>query len=170
MFWRAFRRRTAPTPEQATWWADADAAAADPDVETITRLRTAAPPGDEDETERQAEMIEGLEELAAIATAELPVLVTQHRVIGTDTCHFVAPASLVDGDAVPGKLFLTSSRLVFAGPRVVTWPWHRVRRVERAQRMVLVSAGGEEVARWQCNTYGEAMTTAYLARRLMRTR
>jgi len=37
---------------------------------------------------------------ALAASAPLPVLNTQHRVIGTDTCHYLTPASRADHEPV----------------------------------------------------------------------
>jgi hypothetical protein len=113
-------------------------------------------------------MLEGLTQLVELATAaSLPVLETQHRVIGADRCHFAVPATLLLDVSVPGKLFLTSNRAIFAGGRVQTWPWHRLRDVARQGRdITLVMAGADAVVRLQCNSFGDAMTARHLALRL----
>ncbi|MFI5178276.1 MAG: hypothetical protein ACHQO8_06925 [Vicinamibacterales bacterium] len=138
----------------------------------IERLRTGVVPAAEspDEAERQEEMIDGLAQvLGVVAAPALPVVVTQHRVIGTDVCHFVAPVSLTGNVSVPGKLFLTAERRIFAGGRVQAWPWHRVHDVIRAGRVLaVVLTGGTEGLRAQCNTYGDALVARHVAGRKRR--
>lgn len=114
-------------------------------------------------------MIEGLEALLRLSAGQLPLVETQHRVIGQDLCHAAIPASLTGQTDVPGKLFLTSNRLVFAGGRVLAWPWHRVRSVTRVERAILVGvAGAGEPVQIACNTYGDAMVSVHMADRLRR--
>jgi len=171
VFWRAFRR-SAPPPQTTSWWRDAETAAEAPTAEILGRLRqgVVSPAESPDEAERQEEMIDGLLQVqAVVALAALPVVVTQHRVIGGDVCHFVAPVSLVGDVSVPGKLFLTSARLVFAGGRVQAWPWHRVQEVSRSGRLLaVVLGGGADGLRVQCNTYGDALVARHLADRIRR--
>ncbi len=123
-----------------------------------------------DEADRQIEFLEGLEHLAGVqANAVMPDVPTQHRVIGTDRCHFIAPASLVGPNAVSGKLFLTSGRAIFVGASVVSWPWHRVRAAERMDRDVFLTIlGNGEPFGVRCNTYAEALEAQHLASRLAR--
>ena len=125
---------------------------------------------DVDERERIDEMLEGLQNLVAIAVnTTLPIVSTQHRVIGSDVCYFAAPASLVGPSDASGKLFITSARLVFAGPRVTAWPWHRITRLVRQARSIApVIAGGADAPAILCNSYGDAMIVAHLAERLKR--
>ena len=169
MFWRAFRKSPSQ-PQAASWWRDADAAAESVSPAEIERLHASITHShdDPDDAERQEEMIDGLRHLASIAgTPDLPVIVTQHRVIGPDRCHYVTPASVTGDVSSPGKLFLTADRLVFAGGRVSTWPWHRVQDVMRSGRHVIVIlTGGAEGLSVQCNTYGEAMIVRHLGLRL----
>jgi hypothetical protein len=114
-------------------------------------------------------MLEGLELLLAASAAPLPVLATQHRVIGSDACHFVAPATLSGNVDTPGKIFVTSERLIFAAGRVQSWPWHRVRRLARVERALLATvAGAGEDVQLVCNTYGDAMIAAALSSRARR--
>ena len=129
-------------------------------------------PLDLDEHERRDEMLDGLQLLVALSDgAPLPVLETQHRVIGADVCHFVAPATLVLDVSAPGKLFLTSQRLIFASGRVQAWPWHRLRDVLRQDRELFISvAGADAIVRLQCNTFGDAMSARHIARRLFQSR
>jgi hypothetical protein len=167
--------RKSPTSKiDSAWWQAADAAAEQPASAAIDALATSSSSAatTADERERQEEMLAGLRELADIVTAaELPVLSTQHRVIGADRCHFIAPVSLEAEAGGAGKLFLTSARLVFIGGRVRAWPWHRVRKVSRAGRSIIVVVAGEgEDLLLQCNTYGEALAAEYVVRKLTVTR
>lgn len=151
------------------WWRDAEAAAAAPATDTIDRLqREMGAAGSPDELERREEFVEGLARLIELSSnGELPRVETQHRVIGHDTCHFVAPASVAGQSEAAGKLFLTSQRIVFASQGVRAWPWHRVREVGRLGRdLVLTVAGIEDPVQIQCNSYGDAMVAAHLARGL----
>lgn len=123
MIWRAFRKPSR-TPHTDAWWRTADAVAASPVAPAIERLAAEALPRDSadaahaDEAERQQEMIDGLRALRVLADVDtLPVIATQHRVIGGDTCHFVAPVTLAGDAGAGGKLFLTSARVIFAGDR-----------------------------------------------------
>jgi hypothetical protein len=169
VIWRLFRR-TSPQPDEAApWWRAADVAAGAPSADALDQLRSTmtAPDRSPDEAERQAEMIEGLEELVRLAGEPgLPVLVTQHRAVGADACHAVMPVTVGGSVGVPGKLFLTSRRLVVTGAGLSAWPWHRIRHVERQGRTLLVSPAGDEPSRILCNSYGDALAAAHLAARL----
>lgn len=169
MIWRVFRK-SPPAPHTESWWRDAEHAAESPAAALVEGLQARAirAADDLDEAERQEEMIDGLGQLLALSSApELPVVVTQHRVIGVDRCHFVAPVSLTGEVSAPGKLFVTGDRLVFAGGRVQAWPWHRVRDVIRQGRsLTVVLNGGAEGVSVQCNTYGDALVIRHLTQRL----
>ena len=168
MFSRWFGKSPSPKIDNA-WWQAAEAAAETPANDAIDALARALVSGTAtDELERQQEMVEGLRDLATVAaTPALPVLTTQHRAIGNDQCHFIAPVSLgVEGGGA-GKIFLTSARIVFVGGRLRSWPWHRLRRVTRAGRnLIIVIAGEADDLVLQCNTYGEALIAAHIIRRL----
>ena len=169
MIWRAFRKASPLSETEAAWWRDADAAALAASVGAIRELRErlAGASGSPDDDERKDEMLDGLEQLLTYMDAELPILHTQHRVIGSDRCHFVAPASLSGDVDAPGKLFLTSLRVVFAGGPAQSWPWHRVRNISRQERsLVLLINGTNDGLRLNCNTYGDAMVARYVASRL----
>jgi hypothetical protein len=169
MMWRVFRKARPVAPDRSTWWDEADAVAAAVTEEAIDQLaRKAASAADD--AEREAEMIEGLRDLLTVLeTGELPTVATQHRVIGTDICHLVAPASIVDLSGAAGKLFVTSNRLVFAAGSVRAAPWHRVRGVARAGRDVLVTiAGVGEPLHLRCNTYSDALVARHMADTLRR--
>jgi hypothetical protein len=132
----------------------------------------------EEDIEIEREMIDGLEQLvtlrASIDAGALPIVETGHRVVGTDVCHFSAPASRPDDPAQPsGRLILTSGRAIFAGgARALTLPWHAVSDVVQQERdLVLVRHGGESMHRFRCNVFGDALSAALLARTLsQRTR
>lgn len=171
MSWRFFKKRAAPVqPGLALWWNDANAVALRPTRAGVDDLRPRVVQETEvDERERQVEMIEALDHLCAVSeSAVIPVLDTQHRVIGTDACHFMAPVGAPDhGDAI-GKLFLTSQRVIFAGGASIAWPWHRVRRVSRHERDVLFEGGDTLALRLRCNNYADALAAAAIGERLRR--
>jgi hypothetical protein len=155
-------------PDNASWWTDANAAAEAPTAERIAALRyAAATPSNPDEAERTEEMLDGLDRLVALHEAStLPVMSTQHRVIGADVCHFSTPASLRQETDVPGRVFVTSTRLIFAATRVHAWPWHRVTRVLRAERAITAVVSGGDPPILIFNSYGDALMVAALAARL----
>jgi hypothetical protein len=180
MFRRLFR--TAPIEDRrvSDWWRAASAAASAPSdgaaggavtgaidllVETVIREAE-----DADEHERQIEMIDGLRQLAAIGGATaLPVLATQHRVVGDDPCHVIAPASLVNGPEASGKVFVTTRRIIFSsGGAPLGWPWHRVRAITRHERDVCLHIGHAETVCLRCNTFGDAIVATHVANRLLR--
>jgi hypothetical protein len=171
VIWRAFRKSAPPSSAHAAWWQAAIAAEAAPSPDALAKLgaEMTSPASSPDEAERQVEMVEGLAALAALWNRDLPVITTQHRVIGADTCHMVAPACLVGLTDQPGKVLLTSQRLIHVGAGVRAWPWHRIGGVDRAERALDVTIiGSTDTVNLICNTYGDAMTAAYLARRLHR--
>lgn len=164
----------------AKWHREWTAAARAPSAAELDRLRIAFAtlPGDADDREVEQEMLAGLEELLdlvnTVAASGPPALVTGHRVIGREACHFSAPATLQDDDGGPsGTLLLTPARAIFVGgARTLTLPWHAVGACVRQDRDLLLSrkAGGA-VHRVRCNTYGDALRAAFLARYLgVRTR
>jgi hypothetical protein len=166
MPWSLFGRSRDDRPHQS-WWLRADALTSDPSAQGIAALRQSMATVDDspDEADRQGEFLEGLERLAALrATTTLPDIPTQHRVIASDRCHFIAPVSLVGPAGVAGKLFLTSNRAIFVGTSVVSWPWHRVRAIARHDRdLVLTIVGGADLFALRCNTYGDALEAGFLA-------
>lgn len=143
----------------------------EPDDDSVERLKAeldalALPP---EETELEREMLDGLAALTRLSAAALPVVETGHRVIGTEACHFNAPAFMPDEPSQPGgRLLFTPTRAVFAGgARPTTIPWHAVADVQHAERDVLfVRADRERLYRFRMNSYGETLSAAYLARRL----
>jgi hypothetical protein len=170
MFRRLFGRNTSVQPDTSGWWRDANALAARPDPERVAALKAtvadaAAAP---DAAELQEEMIDGLERVIALANEPvLPVIATQHRVIGSEVCHLIAPVSLIEQVDVAGKLFATAGRLVFAAGTVRQWPWHSIAALRRDERDVVIDLRGRPaVARLRTNTYGDALLIVALAERL----
>ena len=139
------------------------------------QLEALAAPGVDLEVE--LEMLDGLEQLRAAqreaAEGVLPIVQTHHRVIGPDTCHFTAPASLPsDEHQAAGRLLLTTARAVFVGGgRTVATPWHAVHEIARIDRdVLLVRSDRSPAAHFRFNTYGDAVLCAFLAGRLKRAR
>jgi hypothetical protein len=131
----------------------------------------------EEEIEIEREMLAGLEQLVAlqgdVASKGFPILETGHRVVGTDRCHFTAPASMPDDPAQPsGRLILTNVRAIFAGgARSTTLPWHTVAEVLQQDRdLILVRHDRESLYRFRCNVFADALSGAFLAKALSRRR
>lgn len=153
-------------------WRDACVA---PDVETAESLESALDAFGlpEEEIEIEREMLAGLHELTtlrgSVTSNGLPTIETGHRVVGTDRCHFSAPASMPDDSAQPsGRLILTSARAIFVGgARSTTIAWHAVAEVLQQERdVMLVKHDRETFHRYRCNVYGDALSAAFLARAL----
>jgi len=152
------------------WWEDADQIADRPTADAIDRLESelSRAPVDAD-IEAQEEMLEGLRELVALASRPaLPVLTSQHRVIGTDACHFIAPVTMTEPAGAAGKLFLTSRRLVLVAGGVSARPWHAVRQLSRRGRHLTIGSGDSAV-QIQCNTYGDALVAHHMAAQLSKS-
>jgi hypothetical protein len=141
----------------------------------VSELRARLDQLPDDDLEIEREMLEGLEQALALTSSikdgRLPALVTGHRVVGTDTCHFSAPASMPDIAAQPsGRLLLTSARAIFVGGgRGLTVPWHSLTRPTHAERdLVLIRVDGSALYRFRCNSYGDALCAAITAQHLVR--
>jgi hypothetical protein len=126
-----------------------------------------------DDVEIEREMLEGLEQIAAlraaIAAGGLPVVTTGHKVVAQDACHFSAPVSMPDDPAQPGgRLILTNVRAIFVGSgRSTSIPWHTVARTSWSERdIVLVRPERETIDRFRCNSYGVALCGELIARQL----
>jgi hypothetical protein len=131
----------------------------------------------EADVELETEMLDALDALRAaqrqVADGALPTVETHHRVIGTDRCHFTAPACLPADPAQPaGRVLLGGSRAIFVGGgRTAATAWHSVRDVVRSERDVLFVRGdGTAAAQYRFNTYGDAIVCAFLARQLRSVR
>jgi hypothetical protein len=161
-------------------WRDAWAqAAAGPGADRIERLRTdldafGLP---EDDVEIEREMLDALDERETLAStlreSGLPVVETQHRVVGAERCHYTAPASMPDEPGQPGgRLLLTSGRAIFVGgANGLAAAWHMVGDAQHVDRdIVLVRADRDQLYRFRCNTFGDALRGALIARELVAAR
>ena len=146
------------------------------DPDGAARLRSAlqAQPPLAPDLEVEEEMLDGLERLIALIgelnRARLPTVETTHRVVGADICHFSAPASMPDDPAQPsGRLLLTARRAIFiGGPKLTTLPWHAAAQVVQGERdLLLVRTDGQNGSRFRCNTFGDALCAAAIARHLV---
>ena len=164
--WRPFRKSAPAASADGGWWREASAVADAPTDAAIDALEQRATFDSVEDADRQREMIAGLRQLAEItSSSELPVVVTQHRVIGADTCHFIGPASRVGGTDSSGKLFLTSTRVVLVTGTVAGWPWHRVTSVARVDRDVIFTVSGADAVHVRLNTFGEALVVLNISQR-----
>jgi hypothetical protein len=139
------------------------------DAEAIGRFEThAAALGlTEDDNPIEVELLDGLRELAALKRAVerdgLPVVETQHRILGGERCRFTAPATRVDGaDGSSGRLFLTDGRALFLDGSVTGVPWSSIAEIIREARD-LVLAGPARRHQFRLNTFADALRAAWLA-------
>ena len=156
-------------------WREAWAAAVDgtADSDAALRARLDALSATEPDVELEREMLDALEALrsvqGAVANGGPPVVETHHRVIGAETCHFTAPASIPGDQAqAAGRVLLTTTRAVFVGGgRTAATAWHQVHDVARLQRDVLFARPDRTaVAHYRFNTYADAVVCAFLATHL----
>ena len=130
-----------------------------------------------DDVEVETEMLDALvcvrDLQAAAQRGQLPIVETQHRVVGTEPCHFTAPASLPDDAAqTSGRLLITPTRLLFiGGGRTQAVAWHAVHEAIRAERDVALLRGDTSTAaHFRLNTYTDAVATVFFARHFKNTR
>lgn len=173
-----FARKPAESGTRA--WREAwTAALAHPDDTAIADLDAAlhVQPPLADDLEVEEEMLDALRQLVELerdlAAGRTPTVETTHRVVGLDRCHFSAPVSIPDDPSQPtGRLLLTSTRAVFAGgARTPALPWHGIRDVVHQSRdllFVVARADGDDGQRFRCNSFGEALRGAAIARHLVR--
>ena len=162
-------------PRLREWKRDWGAAAVTLDTSTTHALRARldALGLPEDDVEIEREMLDALDEAGALADdirrSGLPVIETGHRVVGHERCHFSASATMPDEPGQPsGRLLLTSGRAIFVGgPSAVSSAWHMIGEVQQIERTVaLVRAARDRLYRFQCNSYGDALRAALIAREL----
>jgi hypothetical protein len=173
--WLTRRGGHAIDPRLRRWrerWAEAVGAT---DGDQIGRLSNEldAIGGTEDEIEVEREMLQALierEELAASIRANgLPVLDTGHRIVRGEPCHYSEPVSMPDEPGQPGgRLLFTANRAIFiAGGKTISAAWHSIVRSLHGERdLVFVKNGYEQSYRFRCNTYGDALRAAVIAREL----
>jgi hypothetical protein len=162
----------------AAWRTQWHTAAAASDTTQLGALRAAltALGRPDDEVEIEQEMLDALEELGAltatIAERGLPEIQTGHRVVGSEHCHFTAPASMPDDTGQPsGRLFLTSGRAIFAGGGGAAVAWHHVIEARHLDRdLILLRSDREHLYRFRCNSFSDALRAACIARELITAR
>ena len=169
-----WRRNGAETAWSRQWRTDWAAAIEQPDAAEAAALRArlaAAGPEDDDRLEMEREMLEGLDAIVALgralAAGEPEAIATGHRAVAADRCYFSAPASLPDDPGQPsGTLLLTNIRAIFVGgARALTIPWHAVGRSFPQNRdLVLVRSDRQDLHRFRCNSFADALRAAHLAR------
>lgn len=171
MFRRLFGRRADTTPDVSEWWAAAHAAAHAPSPDTIAALRADRrdPVTYPDIAEAQDEFLDALTALSALpADGPLPAVPTQHRVIGADICHYIAPASLGEQLDGGGKVFVTSARLILVAGGVHAWAWHSVASIVRQERDLTFTIRGRAPVVLRFNSYEHALVVNAMAERLRR--
>ena len=180
-FFGWLRRKTGDRADArvAAWqrdWVNA-AATASSDALVSLNSRLDAMGLSDDEIEIEREMLDGLRDLIELRTTiesnGLPVLETGHRVIGTDRLHFIAPVSMPDDSAQPsGRLLLTGTRAIFVGgARTTTVPWHAIGEARHDRRdVVLIRKDRENLYRFRCNSFADALCGTYVSQRLAATR
>lgn len=131
----------------------------------------------EEEIEMEREMLEGLQERdalsSAIREAGLPTMDTGHRVVGTEACHYSAPASMPEEPGQPaGRLLLTSGRAIFVGgAKGIAAAWHAIIDIVYVDRdVMLIRNGREQSYRFRCNTYADALRAAVIAEEILASR
>ena len=129
------------------------------------------------DVELELEMLEALERLRtvqrAVAAGSLPTIETGHRVIGTETCHFSAPASIASDQAqTTGRVLFTATKAVFVGSgRTATHAWHTIHAIARIERdLLLARADGSAAAHFRFNSFTDAIVSSFLAHQLKRYR
>jgi len=176
-WWRRWLGRTTSPADAAreSWRKAWAAAAAHPDCGRVESLQAelAALALPEEEIELEREMLEGLATVCGQLTqleTGLPSVETGHRVIGTEACHFSAPAFMPDEPSQPaGRLLFTGARAVFVGAgKPSTIPWHSIAEVHYSARdVLLMRADRERLYRFRTNSYADALCATQLALRLM---
>ena len=144
-----------------------------PERDGDLRARLESLAATETDVEVELEMLDALDQLRGVQrnadAGSLPSVETQHRVIGSESCHFSAPASVpADNGQAAGRVLLTGSKAVFVGGgRTAGTPWHMVHAVARIDRdVILARPDTTPMAHFRFNTYADAVVCAFLAERL----
>jgi hypothetical protein len=160
-----------PLAQWRAAWAAAVAGSEEADAELRRQFDTATV--GQPDVELETEMLDALDQLRdtqrRVKAGELPAVETHHRVIGSDICHFSAPASLpTDQGQASGRVLLTGSKAVFVGGgRTSATAWHMVHQLARIERDVLLARpDGSPAAHFRFNTYADALVCAFLAAEL----
>ena len=131
----------------------------------------------EDDVEIEREMLDALRDrealLASVRTSGLPSVETGHRVVRGEPCHYSAPASMPEEVGQPsGRLLLTSNRAIFVGgANGMAAAWHTISEATHRERdVLLVRNGRDQVYRFRCNSYGDALRAAFIAGELLAAR
>lgn len=171
MFRKLFGRSAPPAPDVSGWWSSANDVAKAPSRDAIEALRAQKtdPAIAPDIAEAQDEFLDALDALLTLPAREsLPAVPTQHRVIGADTCHYIAPASLGEQLDGGGKVFVTSARLILVAGGVHAWAWHTVVSIVRQERDLTLTVRGRAPVVLRFNSYEHALMVNAMAERLRR--
>jgi hypothetical protein len=116
------------------------------------------------ELERHEAWLDVLALASRARAGDLPVVTTNHRVVGADACYFIAPAFDVSRPHEAGKVLLTDRRVVFVGGGVTAAGWGRVSALDDQERdLVVVTGGAPEPRRYRFNTFRDAKRAAFVA-------
>jgi hypothetical protein len=177
--WLKRRRTGAEDPRLRSWrerWIRVAASVDATEIEPLrSKLDALGLPEEDIEIER--EMLEALQERAALSSAirvsGLPTIETGHRVVRAEACHFTAPVSMPEEPGQPaGRLLLTSGRAIFVGGATgMAAAWHTISGSLNVDRdVVLIRNGREQPYRFRCNTYGDALRGAFIAAEILASR
>lgn len=165
-----------PLADWRARWTQALEQPEDADVQGLRGELEEAERGGTD-VEVEGEMLDALEQLIITrmqaATSSLPLIATQHRVVGMEPCHFTAPVSLPSDPAqASGRLLATPVRAIFVGGgRTSASAWHAVHKVVRVERdVLLLRADDTPAAHFRFNTYADAVVAAFLAQHFRNSR
>ena len=131
----------------------------------------------DDEIEIEREMLDALRERetlrASVQLSGLPLVETGHRVVRGEPCHYSAPASMPEEPGQPsGRLLLTHGRAIFVGgANGMVAAWHMISETTHTDRdLVLIRNGRDQVYRFRCNSYGDALRATFIASELLSAR
>jgi hypothetical protein len=129
----------------------------------------------EEDAALELEIVDGLLAVASMQEDAargdpLPVVVTTHRALAGEACHFLAPAWRPDapGDS-GGKLLFTPRRLVYLGSPAATLSWAHVADVRDQDRDIVLRARPDRLLVFRCNSYSDTLRGVWLAQQLAAT-